>query len=132
MATQTRINGLLRHNPANPRYFADASGKAVYLTGSHTWAVMQDMWLEGEEPILTDYNAFITMLADYGHNFMRFWQWQPVKNAPWNEHPTVFTPQPYQRTGPGVANDGLPKFDLTAWNEDYFTRLRDRIQAAGA
>lgn len=134
MATrsQFQLSGPLQHNPANPRYFTDGSGKAIYLTGSHTWAVMQDIWLEGDEPIITDYNAFITMLADYGHNFMRFWQWQPVKNAPWNEVPTLFAPLPYRRTGPGLANDGQPKFDLTAWNEDYFTRLHERIAAAGA
>ena len=40
-------HGPLRRNPANPRYFTDDTGKGVYLTGSHTWAVMQDMWLEG-------------------------------------------------------------------------------------
>jgi hypothetical protein len=27
---------LLRVSPANPRYFSDASGKAIYLAGSHT------------------------------------------------------------------------------------------------
>jgi Family of unknown function (DUF6298) len=134
MATQPQlhINGPLQHNLANPRYFTDASGQAIYLTGSHTWAVMQDMWLEGDVPIITDYNAFITMMADYGHNFMRFWQWQTVKNAPWNDHPTVFSPQPYLRPGPLLANDGLPRFDLTAWNEGYFARLRERAVAAGA
>ena len=42
------INGLLRRNPTNPRYFADDSGQAVYLTGSHTWNVHQDTWVEGE------------------------------------------------------------------------------------
>lgn len=126
------FHGPLRRNPANPRYFTDDTGRAIYLTGSHTWAVMQDMWLEGETPIITDYAGFVTMLADYGHNFMRFWQWQQVKNAPWNDVPTVFTPQPYLRTGPGLANDGLPKFDLTKWNEDYFQRLRERIEMAGA
>jgi hypothetical protein len=126
------MHGPLRHNPANPRYFTDASGKAIYLTGSHTWAVMQDIWLEGEPPIITDYNAFVTMLADYGHNFMRFWQWQQTKNAPWNDTPSLFTPQPYLRTGAGTANDGLPRFDLTQWNEAYFHRLRERIKLAAS
>ena len=45
--------------------------------------------------------------------------------------PTVFAPQPYLRTGPGLANDGLPKFDLTAWDQAYFQRLRERIMLAG-
>lgn len=127
----TYFNGPLRHNDANPRYFTDNNGKAIYLTGMHTWAVMQDMWIEGDEPIITDYNAFVTTMRDYGHNFMRYWQWQQTKGAHWHDVPTVFSPQPYLRTGPGDANDGLPKFDLMQWNEDYFRRLRDRIQLAG-
>lgn len=30
-------NGPLRPHPHNPRYFTDGSGKAIYLTGAHTW-----------------------------------------------------------------------------------------------
>ena len=32
----------LRVLSSNPRYFTDGSGKAVYLTGSHTWSNLQD------------------------------------------------------------------------------------------
>ena len=35
-------SGPLRKNPANGRYFTDGSGKAIYLSGSHTWANMLD------------------------------------------------------------------------------------------
>ena len=35
--------GPLRANPKNPRYFTDGSGKAIYLTGSHTWNNLQEM-----------------------------------------------------------------------------------------
>ena len=34
--------GPLRVCAANPRYFAAASGRPVYLTGSHTWQSLQD------------------------------------------------------------------------------------------
>src|SRR5678815_18433 len=34
--------GPLRVHPTNPRYFTDGSGKAIYLTGSHTWNNFQD------------------------------------------------------------------------------------------
>jgi len=34
--------GPLRVHQANPRYFTDGSGKAVYLTGSHRWANLMD------------------------------------------------------------------------------------------
>ena len=38
----TAAAGPLVVHPENPRYFADGSGKAVYLTGSHTWANLVD------------------------------------------------------------------------------------------
>ncbi len=41
------------------------------------------------------------------------------------------TPQPWARTGPGIAKDGRPKFDLELFNQAYFDRLRDRVGAAG-
>ena len=129
--TDAAVSGPLRHNAANPRYFADGTGKAVYLAGSHTWAVMQDMWLEGAPRRSMDYDGFLDMLQENAHNFMRFWQWMHVRNAAWSDIPTLFHPQPFARTGPGLAADGLPRFDLTRWNEAYFTQLRQRVEAAG-
>ena len=127
------FNGPLRHNPANPRYFTDASGAGVYLTGSHTWAVMQDMWLEGEPRHAADYAGFLQMLADHGHNFLRFWQFALYsRNCPWNTVPTLFDPLPFERTGPGLANDGQPRFDLTRRSQAYFDRLRSRVEQAAA
>ena len=40
-------------------------------------------------------------------------------------------PFPWQRTGPGLALDGKPKFDLNLFNQSYFDRLRSRVIAAG-
>jgi hypothetical protein len=121
----------LRRNPANPRYFTDDSARAIYLTGSHTWAVMQDVWLAGRPRRETDYAAFLDLLEEHGHTFLRFWQWMHPQGARWSSETTLFDPQPHARTGPGVARDGLPKFDLSRWNEAYFDRLRDRVEAAG-
>ncbi len=36
-ATDRSISGPLHVSRDNPRYFADAEGRVVYLTGSHTW-----------------------------------------------------------------------------------------------
>jgi hypothetical protein len=36
----------------------------------------------------------------------------------------------YLRTGPGEALDGRPKFDVTRFDEAYFGRLRERVEAA--
>ncbi|HSV74244.1 MAG TPA: DUF6298 domain-containing protein [Chthonomonadales bacterium] len=123
--------GPLRTHPANPRYFAEPSGRPVYLAGSHTWAVMQDMWLEGAPRRNTDYAGFLQMLEDHGHNFLRFWQWMHPKRAAWNQTPTLFCPQPFERTGPGEARDGLPRFDLSRPNPAYYARLRERVEQAG-
>ena len=41
------ISGPLRVHPMNSRYFADARGRPVYLTGSHTWQSLQDGILPG-------------------------------------------------------------------------------------
>jgi hypothetical protein len=39
-------------------------------------------------------------------------------------------PQPWPRTGTGLALDGRPKFDLTRFDPAYFRRLRARVAAA--
>ena len=35
--------GPLRVCRDNPRYFADGSGKAIYLTGAHSWSDLKDV-----------------------------------------------------------------------------------------
>jgi hypothetical protein len=36
----------LQVHPKNPRYFTDGSGKAVFLTGSHTWgSLLRHSWI---------------------------------------------------------------------------------------
>ncbi len=123
--------GPLKKNPTNPRYFTDQSGKAIYLTGSHTWAVMQEMWPENEPRHDMDYDGFLQMMEDNNHNFLRFWQYSLyTKNCPWSNIPTLFDPMPFERTGPGLARDGLPKFDLTKLSQAYFDRLYSRVEKA--
>ena len=39
-------------------------------------------------------------------------------------------PHPWVRSGPGLANDGKPKFDLERFDEPYFERMRSRLIAA--
>jgi hypothetical protein len=40
-------------------------------------------------------------------------------------------PHPWLRTGPGLAADGKPKFDLARFDQAYFDRMRERVRAAG-
>jgi hypothetical protein len=128
--------GPLRVHPDNPRYFTDGS-RAVYLTGSHTWSNLVDM-TPGPTPAAFGYSAFLDWTQRYGHNFIRMWAWELLNwdtagNSPSYSKNTVLSvaPHPWQRTGPGAAFDGKPKFDLGKFNPKYFRRLRSRIEAAG-
>ena len=80
-----------------------------------------------------DYDGFLDMMEQYGHNCLRYWLYSMfTKNNPWSRKSTVFDPMPYERTGPGLARDGLLKFDLERFNSQYFDRLRERVQKAAA
>jgi hypothetical protein len=134
--TPNPITAPLRASTNNPNYFADARGRAVYLTGSHTWNDFQD-WGTDDAPQRFDFAAYVKMLVAHGHNFTLLWQTElPVfRGLPTqaNASPDFFvTPQPWQRTGPGKAADGKPKFDLTKFNQTYFDRLRARVQQLNA
>jgi hypothetical protein len=123
------ITGVLHVDRNNPRYFADPSGSIVYLTGSHTWSNLQDYGFSDPPPPFA-YQAFLDSLVRWNHNFVRLWRWE---QASWQTDVTVdfhFAPQPYARTGPGVALDGKPRFDLTRFDQSYFDRLRERVLQA--
>src|SRR6516162_4109210 len=66
--------GPLRVHPKNPRYFADGNGRAVYLTGSHTWANLQDQGPK-DPPKPFDYGAYLDFLVERNHNVIRLWAW---------------------------------------------------------
>jgi hypothetical protein len=132
--------GPLVVSAANPRYFAVASGsgdpKAVYLTGSHVNNNLHDGLGFGpdcaEEPERFDFAAYLDFLEAHGHNFIRLWRWEQFQG----QLPAVnvhfcMTPQPWDRTGPGTAKDGKPKFDLERFDPAFFQRLRARVEAAG-
>jgi hypothetical protein len=132
--------GPLVVSAANPRYFTvasgDGAGRAVYLTGSHIWNNLQDGMGPGascaEEPERFDYDGYLDFLAERGHNFIRLWRWEQFKSqAAAGDFHLCMAPQPWARTGPGLARDGKPRFDLDRFDEAYFTRLRERVAAAG-
>lgn len=136
------IRSPLRRHPTNPRYFTDGtklpdgSVKAVYLTGSHTWNNLVDMGRD-DPPERFDYKAYLDFLEHYGHNFIRLWTWDSTTwdrraSQQWTDRKEVLhtSPQPWLRTGPALALDGKPKFDLTRLDPAYFERLRARVQAA--
>jgi len=130
---QAVAHGPLRVCPENRRYFTDGTGKAVYLTGSHTWANLVDLG-PTDPPPRFDFDAYLDFLDRYGHNFIRLWTWELTKwDTKANGENRVHTafPHPFARTGPGTAADGKPKSDLTKFDPEYFRRLRTRVEAAG-
>ncbi|MBN2314023.1 MAG: DUF4038 domain-containing protein [Sedimentisphaerales bacterium] len=126
------VNGPLRTHPKNPRYFTNDSGKAIFLTGSHTWANFQERGVEGETPDF-DYERYLDFMEGYGHNFMRMWTWEQAQWMQFVPSDTLirYKPMAYERTGPGKAIDGKPKFDLNRFNQAYFDRLGERVIQAG-
>lgn len=124
--------GPLEVLPGNPRYFTDGTGRAVLLTGSHTWSNFQDNG-SGYPPPEFDFEQYLDFLEAHGHNFCRLWVWEGSRwSVQTYEDDYWFHPDtPFQRTGPGEALDGLPRWDLTRFDPDYFDRLRQRVMAAG-
>ena len=104
-------------HPTNPRYFSDGSGKAILLTGSHTWNNL------GQQRSRNfDKGEYLDVLEKNNHNFIRMWPSSFLRE--------YLPPYPYERTGPGTAVDGEPKLDLNKFNQAYFDLLRSRVIAA--
>jgi hypothetical protein len=135
--------GPLRVHPENPRYFTDGtrapdgSLRAVYLTGAHTWNSLVDMG-RSDPPEPFDFDRYLAFLERHHHNFIRLWAWDSTvwdtrANGRLGKPEFVHhaAPLPWARTGPGLALDGKPKFDLTQFDQAYFDRLRARVSAAG-
>ena len=127
-AQTSKATGPLRRHRSNPRYFTDGSGKAIYLTGSHTWNNFQEKSHGPSKDF--DYAGYLHRLQQQNHNFIRLWVWEQSA-WDWTTEKVEIKPLPYLRTGPGVALDGGPKIDLRQFNQEYFDRLRSRVQAAG-
>ncbi|MDI7274860.1 MAG: hypothetical protein QME94_02670, partial [Anaerolineae bacterium] len=139
MGRYERCAGPLRVHPENPRYFTDGtrtpdgSLRAVYLTGSHTWPNLIDRG-PSDPPPTFDFGGYLDLLDKHNHNFVRLW----ARHVTWY-HDYDHTgntelhaaPLAWPRTGPGLALDGKPRFDLARFNQGYFDRLRSRVSAAG-
>ena len=129
--TPALASGPLRVSTANPRYFADPSGRVVYLTGSEYWKTIQDNGPSNPPPTF-DYSGFLDFLQRNNHNFTRLYMWEQAR---WSAETSLshwFSPTLYLRTGPDTADDGGPKFDVTQINPAYLARVRQRAIDAGA
>lgn len=117
--------GPLTIHPDNPRWFADADGRAVFLVGSHTWANLQEIRRAGDRSF--DHDAWLAFMVEHRFNFQRLWIWEHAAWATWTKEKLLVDPLPYVRRGPGPALDGGMKFDLDRFDEVFFDRLRARL-----
>jgi hypothetical protein len=117
-------------NPQNPHYFLFRD-KPTILIGSteHYGAVMN---------LDFDYIRYLNELASCGLNVTRTFSGVYVEpSGAFGIKKNTLAPAPLRyicpwprSTEPGYANGGN-KFDLSEWDEAYFTRLKDFIREAG-
>ncbi len=92
---------------ANPRYLM-SDGKPLVILGA-------GQPLPGKKT--EDYRTYLDAMAAHKVNYGRVWHL-----LVWDARNAYF---PWARDGSGTANDGLPKFDLTHWDSNFWARLRD-------
>jgi hypothetical protein len=142
LAANPPIDGVLRKSTINGRYFTNNSGKAIYLTGSHTWNNFIDGGFSTPDGLggadwfncgTFDFTAYLNWMQRHNHNFIRLWTPENFKDV--GSGGQIVTPTLYlPATGPTPSPtppDGLPFFDLTKFNPDYFARLRQHVIEAG-
>jgi Family of unknown function (DUF6298) len=127
--------GVLRVCPGNPRYFTDASGKAIYLGGHQIFVDLQDNsfnkeFTRNKERIL-DWNKYVAFAKAHNFDYLRDWViWSTGSGTMAPVDKAIAYPMPYKRVpGRGKAKDGKDKFDLTQFDEAFFQRLRHRCQS---
>ena len=120
--------------PANPAYFQSADGKPVVMIGDYEASPTAPTGTPIDPNF--DYQIFFDTLKNNGLNFAKLWIFYGVEaeydsETPFDEYHR-FNILPYLRTGPGLANDGRPKYDLTQFNPYYFERVAAACAAARA
>ena len=120
--------------PANPAYFESPDGKPVVMIGDYEASPTAPTGVPMDPNY--DYGLFFDTLKENGLNFAKVWINYGVE-AEYDSETSFddyhrFNLLPYLRTGPGLANDGRPKYDLTQFNPYYFERMAAACAAARA
>ena len=118
----------LEVDPDHPHYFRDGAAH-VYLLGASD----RDAFFIWQSDKGFDWQQYLQGLHEHGLNYVR----QDV--TAWSQldvpagYPAQFTSPawPFLRSGPGLAADGQPKFNLTRFDESFFrTRIRPFLARA--
>jgi len=111
----------------NPLWLDDGTGRALVLVGvNHGWEMADNGWVE---EYTLDWSGWLDYLVAQNLNFVRLWRVESPQQT--EADPTLATPMPYVRTGPGRGADGALRFDLTHFDPAYFERMRSRVISAG-
>ena len=118
--------------PTNPAYFQSADGKPIVMIGDYEASPTAPTGTPIDPNF--DYQIFFDTLGDNGLNFAKLWIFYGVEaeydsETPFDEYHR-FNILPYLRTGPGLASDGRPKYDLNQFNPYYFERVAAACAAA--
>jgi hypothetical protein len=106
-------------DPQDPRWFV--------WKGKHWYPVGYYPNIAAFTADQTDYEEFYRTLIDtLAANNINYLRNVFSMGQPFGEAMIV-----YQRTGPGKAADGMPKVDLTRFNQEYFDYWRKVIEYAG-
>jgi len=118
-----------RLHPANPHYFEYEGKPTVLVTsGEHYGALMN---------LDFDYVKYFDELQSKGLNHTRIFSatYREVAGS-FGITSNTLAPEPdrfiapWPRSDRPGARDGLNKFDLTKWNQDYFNRLKNLLAEA--
>ncbi len=115
-------------HPDNPRYFLFRGNPTVLITSAEHYGLLLNKSL--------DYRTYLTELAAHGLNHSRVFSGAYREDAAaFNITENTLAPAdkdylaPWARTTQATA-EGTPKWDLTRWDESYFSRLRDIVSEA--
>lgn len=110
----------------NPRWLI-YKDKPIYLAGHQNLRIHVNYGFSRNVLSIYDSPGGVDLLFDEmnqrGTNFWRVWYYGSTGRAGAEINKPPAYPLPWARTGPGTALDGLPKFDLTKFNSEYFDRL---------
>lgn len=123
------MNGPLRVNPVNPRYFTDDSGKSIYLTGMHIHGAFRGFF-SGDADC---YDAFLEEMAARNHNFLRFWVGRETGFGKSAESGEISTFEPFMYVNINEDDHlgvGHPVYDLDQLNDKFFELLREKCLKA--